>query len=114
MARKRRWTGTLFRFLLSAIDVSLAVTFFSTDHFNAFGGAADSLTLLRMKLSNQFKGHKFKNDEPDFLPDGKLFKGTLADYFFAKEMRAPSCALPLFPNTAQLINAAPGKGLRIT
>jgi len=67
-----------------------------------------------MKLSNQFKGHDFTNDEPDFLPNGKLFKGTLADYFFGKEMRAPSCALPLFPNTAQLIKAAPGKGLRIT
>jgi len=30
MARKRRWTGTLFRFLLYAIAVSLAVTFTST------------------------------------------------------------------------------------
>jgi hypothetical protein len=114
MARKRRWTGTLFRFLLYAIAVSLAVTFFSTDHFNAFGGAPDALTLSRMKLSNQFKGHKFKNDEPDFLPDRKLFVDTLDDYFFGKQLRAPGCALPLFPNTAELIKAAPGTGLRIT
>jgi L-ascorbate metabolism protein UlaG (beta-lactamase superfamily) len=86
----------------------------STDHFRAFGGTPNDATRARMLASPHFKDGEFENLEPTSVMRKGAYWGSLADWALGKEMRAPTCGLPLFPDGATRLRTPPADGLRIT
>ena len=92
----------------------LVLTWISTDHFRAFGGAPAGPRLERMRASPQFVDGKFQNAEPTSLMAPRAYGGALAEWLFGKEMRTPTCPLPLATDTTARLASPPASGLRIT
>jgi L-ascorbate metabolism protein UlaG (beta-lactamase superfamily) len=100
--------------VLALIAVLTILTWISTDHFRAFGGAPEGPRLERMRASPQFADGKFHNAEPTSLMAPSSFAGALRRWLFGKEMRTPPCPLPLVTDTAARLAAPPASGLRVT
>ncbi|HVV48567.1 MAG TPA: MBL fold metallo-hydrolase [Polyangia bacterium] len=115
--RPSRW-GRRLRMLLGLV-VALAVlllvlTWISTDHFRAFGGAPAGERLVRMRASPRFVDGKFRNVEPTALMAAGDYGGALKHWLFGKEMRVPVCPLPLATDTVARLATPPASGLRVT
>jgi L-ascorbate metabolism protein UlaG (beta-lactamase superfamily) len=100
--------------VLALIAVLAILTWISTDHFRAFGGAPEGPRLERMRASPQFADGEFHNAEPTSLMAPSSFAGALRRWLFGKEMRTPPCPLPLVSDTAARLAAPPASGLRVT
>jgi L-ascorbate metabolism protein UlaG (beta-lactamase superfamily) len=96
--------------LLAALFVA---AFVSTDHFRAFGGAPGEATLARMKLSPRFHGDHFENAEPTTMMKAAGWE-MMKRWLFGKEVRSPTCALPIASDTAARLASPSASGLRIT
>ncbi len=92
----------------------LVLTWISTDHFRAFGGAPSGPRLERMRGSPHFADGKFQNAEPTTLMAPRAYGGALVEWLFGEEMRTPTCPLPLAADTVARLASAPPSGLRIT
>jgi L-ascorbate metabolism protein UlaG (beta-lactamase superfamily) len=119
MAEKRpgRW-GRRLRMVLGIVVALVALlvvlTWVSTAHFRAFGGAPTGERLARMRASAQWRGDKFRNAEPTELMAAHDYPGALRQWLFGKEMRVPVCPLPLVTDTAARLAVPAASGLRIT
>src|SRR5665213_4049385 len=109
-----RWLKMLFGFVVTLLSVLVILTWISTDHFRAFGGAPEGARLERMRASPQFADGKFHNAEPTGLMAPSSYLGALRQWLFGKEMRPPPCPLPLVTDTAARLAAPPTSGLRVT
>jgi L-ascorbate metabolism protein UlaG (beta-lactamase superfamily) len=110
MSEKRpgRWARRLRMFAglaVALLGTLVVLTWISTDHFRSFGGAPAGERLERMRASKQFAGGKFRNAEPTSL---------MAQSAYWKEMRVPSCPLPLVTDTSARLAEPPASGLRVT
>jgi L-ascorbate metabolism protein UlaG (beta-lactamase superfamily) len=111
------WSRRLRRLLglLAALLVALMVlTWISTDHFRAFGGAPAGERLARMRASPEWVDGKFRNAEPTALMAPGDYGGAFRHWAFGDEMRVPTCPLPLVTDTAARVAAPPASGLRVT
>jgi L-ascorbate metabolism protein UlaG (beta-lactamase superfamily) len=91
--------------------LGLVLAWISTGNFVAFGGSPDA---ARLAASPQFQGNQFVNPEPTSLMAPSKWLGALNHWAFGKEMRAPTCPLPVAPDTAARLAARPGSQLRLT
>jgi L-ascorbate metabolism protein UlaG (beta-lactamase superfamily) len=94
--------------------VLLALTFISTEHFRAFGGVPDAGTLARMRASPHFVDGKFQDDEPTSVMSAGSAWASFKHWAFGREMRVPSCPLPLVTDAAVRLGTASASGLRVT
>src|SRR6185369_1960412 len=95
------------------VAVVVAATWASSDHFRSFGGAARPEALAAAAKASRYADGKFWNQDPtDVMKSGPWawIRGTL----FGKEMRSPSCPLPLARGGAEALRAPPVSGLRVT
>lgn len=99
--------------LLSLSLILFFLTWISTDHFLAFGGAPSDETLARMRASPRFVDGRFENVEPTTLMVGSNW-GSLRKWLFGDEMRAPKCPLPMAEGTARTLSTPSRSGLRVT
>jgi L-ascorbate metabolism protein UlaG (beta-lactamase superfamily) len=83
----------------------------STDHFGAFGGSPDD---ARLRPSPQFQGGRFVNREPTSLVSGSRWFKVLKDWAFGREMRTPTCPLPVVKDAPALLAERPASDLRVT
>ncbi|HLK89078.1 MAG TPA: MBL fold metallo-hydrolase [Polyangia bacterium] len=119
MSEKRpgRW-GRRLRMLLGLFAtlavVLLVLTWISTDHFRAFGGAPAGERLARMQASPQFADGKFHNAEPTALMAAHDYPAAFREWMFGKQMRVPSCPLPLVTDAAARLASPAASGLRVT
>jgi L-ascorbate metabolism protein UlaG (beta-lactamase superfamily) len=115
--RPGRW-GRRLRMLLALVTALVALllvlTWISTDHFRAFGGAPAGGRLVRMRASRQFADGKFRNAEATALMAPSSYWGAFKHWMFGREMRVPTCPLPLVTDTAARLGAPAASGLRIT
>jgi L-ascorbate metabolism protein UlaG (beta-lactamase superfamily) len=105
----------ILRTLLAAV-LLLAIALFllawlSTDRFVAFGGSPQA---DHLRSSPQFQGGRFTNPEPTSLMAASRWPGALKHWAFGKEMRAPSCPLPIVPDSAARLATNATSGLRVT
>ncbi|HEY4395080.1 MAG TPA: MBL fold metallo-hydrolase [Polyangia bacterium] len=119
MSEKRPglWGRRLRMFLgfsIAIVAVLLVLTWISTDHFRAFGGAPAGERLARMQASPEFSGGKFRNAEPTALMAPGSYAGAFRHWAFGDEMRVPICPLPLETDTAARLASPPASGLRVT
>jgi L-ascorbate metabolism protein UlaG (beta-lactamase superfamily) len=112
-SRRRTW-GWVGRAIAFVVGVLLFLAWLSTDHFRAFGGSPSETTLARMGSSGHFKDGEFENLEPTDVMRKGAYLGSLADWALGKEMRVPTCPLPLFPDVAARLRVPPATGLRVT
>lgn len=112
-SRRRRLRVLLITFLALAA-LTLVLTWISTDHFRAFGGAPDEAQLARAGAWPQFKDGQFVNLEPTSLMIEGSTLGSMSEFLFGKEMRAPICPLPMATDTARRLADPPATGLRVT
>jgi len=113
----RRWLRRARRLVVGAIalaGVLVILTFLSTDHFRAFGGVPSAATLARMQASPQLVGGKFQNAEATSVMSASSAWGSFKHWAFGKEMRVPTCPLPLVTDAAARLATASASGLRIT
>jgi len=110
---KRRRLRIALRVLAVLLVALVVAACASTDRFRAFGGAPSDATLARMHASPRFTDGAFRNAEPTEMMKASTWE-TSKHWLFGKEMRAPVCALPLFPEPAATLARPPSSGLRIT
>jgi L-ascorbate metabolism protein UlaG (beta-lactamase superfamily) len=105
----------MFLGLVVALCATLVIlTWISTDHFRAFGGAPAGERLDRMRASRQFVDGKFQNAEPTSVMAPTFYWSAFKQWFFGKEMRVPPCPLPMVSDTAARLAAPAASGLRVT
>jgi L-ascorbate metabolism protein UlaG (beta-lactamase superfamily) len=119
MSEKRpgRWGRRLrasLGLLSVLVAVLLALTWLSTDHFRAFGGAPAGDRLARMRASAEWQDGKFRNPEPTPLMAPSSYGGAFRHWVFGDEMRVPTCPLPVEKDTAARLASRPVSGLRVT
>jgi L-ascorbate metabolism protein UlaG (beta-lactamase superfamily) len=115
--KPRRWPRRVLRaggVVLVLALVLLALTWFSTGAFSAFGGTPSAATRARIEASPQFVGGHFQNREPTILMAASAYWPALKHWLTGDEMRFPSCPLPVVPNTAARLAVPAQSGLRIT
>lgn len=108
MRASRVLRGAAVALLLLLLGASI-----STERFIAFGAAPAGATLARMAASPQFEGDHFENAEPTQLMKVGTWE-TARHWLGGKEMRSPTCPLPIDPDGAAKTSAPPSSGLRIT
>src|ERR1700710_1503887 len=108
--RLRMFLGLVVAFVLTLV----VLLWISTDHFRSFGGAPAGARLERMRASKQFIDGKFQNAEPTSLMAAGAYWGALKMWLFGKQMRVPTCPLPLVTDTAARLAVPPASGLRVT
>jgi L-ascorbate metabolism protein UlaG (beta-lactamase superfamily) len=89
----------------------VVVAWFTTGHFAAFGGSPER---ARLAASPHFASGRFRNLEPTGLMAPRRWGWALRELVFGEELRAPTCPLPLFPDTAAVLAKAPPSDLRVT
>ena len=112
-----RWRRRLRRIFVATIAIAgvlLLLTWISTDHFRAFGGVPSAPTLARMQASPHFVGGKFQNDEPTSVMTGGSAWRSFKHWAFGREMRVPTCPLPLVIDAAARLAQPSASGLRVT
>jgi L-ascorbate metabolism protein UlaG (beta-lactamase superfamily) len=112
--RVRRWLKRFAAFAAASALLLLVLAWISTDHFRAFGGAPAGARLDRMRASARFVGGKFQNVEPTSLMGPGAMPGAFRHWLFGKEMREPTCRLPLVTDAAARLATPPPSGLRVT
>lgn len=90
------------------------VTWFSSARFRAFGGSADGARLARMRASSHFVDNHFVNAEPTSLMAPSSYGTAMTEWLTGKQMRVPSCPLPLVTDTAARLAVPAPSGLRVT
>ncbi len=110
--------GRWLKVIAAAVAVStllvLIPAWISTDHFRAFGGVPAGPRLDRMRASARFIDGKFQNVESTALMGIGALPGALRHWLFGKEMREPSCPLPLITDAAARLTVPAASGLRVT
>jgi L-ascorbate metabolism protein UlaG (beta-lactamase superfamily) len=96
------------------VALVIALAWASTDHFRAFGGTPSPSTLARMRASGRFEGGQFENQEPTSVMREGAYWGSFKEWAMGKQMREPSCPLPLVSDTAARLAVPPASGLRLT
>lgn len=110
---RRRWRSVLYGIALF-VAALLGLTWVSTEHFRAFGGAPSEATLARMRTSPRFVDDHFENEEPTTtMGEGALW-GSLNEWAFGKQMRSPICPPEPIADTAARLARPAESGLRIT
>jgi len=109
-----RWLKITAALAAAATLLVVALAWISTDHFRAFGGAAAGARLQRMRESPQFAGGKFQNVEPTALMGMGALPGAFRHWLLGKEMREPTCPLPLVTGAAARLATPAASGLRVT
>jgi len=112
--RLLRWARRAAVGLIGLVVLTATVLWFSTAHFRAFGGTMGGATLTRMQASPHFVDDHFVNTEPTSLMASRDYGGALAEWLGGKQMRVPTCPLPLVADTAVQLSAPPQSGLRLT
>lgn len=108
-----RWAKRASATVGSLAGFVLAVLWASTDGFKAFGGKIEGARWERAQKSPHFIDGKFQNTEPTSLVKAGDMLAMASDFLFGKEMREPSCPLPLVEG-GKLLAAPPETGLRVT
>lgn len=85
----------------------------STDRFKGFGGIASAESLAHIEASKHYDGKQFVNLEPTTLMRASYWD-TSKHWLFGKEMRSPTCPLPIVTDGAARLQRAPETGLRVT
>lgn len=85
----------------------------STDHWKGFGGIPSERSRARILASSHYKDGDFVNLEPTTLMKVSYWE-TTKHWAGGKEMRSPTCALPIVTDGAARIQRPPESGLRIT
>ena len=114
--RTRRWLVWGRRVLLSlvALILVLGVLTWATSHrFATFGGSPSESERARMQTSPRFHDGHFANEEgTTMMKSGST--AVFKEWLLGNQMRAPSCPLPLFPDTAHALSTPASSGLRVT
>jgi L-ascorbate metabolism protein UlaG (beta-lactamase superfamily) len=110
-ARRRPKLRLLLRLFAVVLGLGLLATWLSTDHFRAFGGSPDA---ARLRQSPHFDGKQFVNVEYTPMMAGDSSLAVLRHWLFGRELRAPNCPLPLYPDGAAQLARPPASGLRVT
>ena len=97
--------------VLVLVLILVALAWFSTDHFGAFGGTPDK---ARLRASPEFRGGRFVNPEPTTMMAASKWPGAIKHWLFGNEMRAPVCPLPVVADAAARLAAKPATELRVT
>ena len=115
-ARRSRWRRVVLGLGLGLVLLcgGLFITLWATSaRFAAFGGEPSAETLARMKASGRYvNGHFFNLERKPY--EMKIPFAVFWEYFTSKEMREPSCPLPLVRDSAPILQTPPTSGLRIT
>lgn len=85
----------------------------STDRFKGFGGVPSEKSLAHIRASSHYEKGDFVNLEPTTLMKVGYWE-TTKHWANGKEMRSPTCPLPIVTDGAARIQRAPATGLRIT
>ena len=109
-----RWFVLAVKGMLVLIAVLLPLIWLSTDHLRAFGGSPDPAWLARRAVAARFTGGQFENREPTTLMSPRSYPHALSEWLFGKQMRRPTCPLPLVTDTAVRLGTPAPSGLRIT
>ncbi len=106
---RRRWLA-LPAVLLLALGVLTVVT---TQGCAAFGGLPAGTRLARMKASTHWTDEHFVNaEQTEVMQEGSA--GVLGEFLWAKELRVPSCPLPLTADVGAKLATPPTSELRVT
>src|SRR5262245_28402044 len=97
--------SSVLRLLGYALAGTVVLAWISTGNFVAFGGNPD---VAQLTASPQFQGDRFVNPEPTSLMAASKWPGALKRWLFGKEMRAPTCPLPVATDTAARLGGKPG------
>src|SRR4051812_38644912 len=92
------------------LSLALGVTCASTSGFMSFGGTPD---LAALSHSLHHRDASFFNDEPAGMMKAGTTGYMLDQWIFGKQMRRPSCALPMIDPSPRLERPA-ASGLRVT
>ena len=111
--RRRRWLWRSAQLLALGIAALLFLLWSSSDQFAAFGGVPAGAERTRMLASSHYRDGKFRNTEPTELLKTNSFS-VLLNWFIVKEMRVPTCKLPLAPDPSAQLAQPPASGLRVT
>jgi L-ascorbate metabolism protein UlaG (beta-lactamase superfamily) len=114
LGRLLRFVARLGGVVAALAFVVLVLAWASTERFRAFGGTPSAATLTRIQASPQFVGGKFQNPEPTSLMAPSAWLSAMKHFLFGKEMRVPTCTLPVVTDTAARLRTPPVSGLRIT
>jgi L-ascorbate metabolism protein UlaG (beta-lactamase superfamily) len=106
-----RFLGYALGGLVALAVVGVVLAWFSTGHFAAFGGKPDR---ARLRASPEFVGGRFQNPDPTALMAPSRWLWAMKEWLFGGQMRTPVCPLPVVPDTAARLAAAPASGLRVT
>jgi len=101
------------RALVVVFFVLFLMMWISTDRLRGFGGAISGPRLARAQESKHFQSGEFVNGETTELMKAGSWDAT-THWFTGKEMRAPTCPLPLVKDTRARLLTPPESGLRIT
>ena len=108
------WLVWAVKGLLVLLVILAPLIWFSTDHFRAFGGSPDPTQLAGRAVAARLTDGRFENLEPTTLMAPRSYPHAFYEWLFGKQMRAPTCPLPLVADTARRLGAPAPSGLRVT
>ena len=109
--RNLRWRKLLFGSLGALALAFSALAYLSTDHLRSFGAGFDA---DEMRRSPHFVEGHFQNAAPTELWSVHASSGALKELLFGKQMRAPSCPLPVVTDGPARLRVPSRSGLRVT
>lgn len=114
VARLFGWFVFAVKGLLGLALIVSPLLWFSTDHLRAFGGSPDPAWLARRAVAAHFTGGRFENLEPTTVMSPRSYPHALSLWLFGKQLRTPTCPLPIVAGTAMRLSVPAPSGLRIT
>ncbi|MDB4974540.1 MAG: outer membrane protein romA [Myxococcaceae bacterium] len=105
-----RWLKLVFWSAFALFSALSVVAWVSTDRLRSFGGAFDPASIH----SPHFVEGHFQNAEPTSVGSFGPLMGALKEMVVGKQMRSPSCPLPLVTDAKQRLTSPSRSGLRVT
>jgi L-ascorbate metabolism protein UlaG (beta-lactamase superfamily) len=91
----------------------LVVSYFASDRLRALGAVVDSATRERLSASPRYHRDHFENLEPTALMVHSQ-GAALQHWLFGRELRAPTCRLPIAQHVRAHLDQPSRSGLRVT
>ena len=114
VARLFGWSLFAAKGLLVVALIVAALIWLSTDHLRTFGGRPDPARLAERAVAAHFTGGRFVNVEATTLMAPRSYPHALSEWLFGKQMRTPTCPLPVVADAAARLATPASSGLRIT